>query len=63
MLRSNDRSFPVNRVWGWGGLDTKASDERLTALQIWMDNVVGLRPDATPLVEFISPAAEVRMCT
>ena len=58
VLRSNDRSFPVNRVWGWGGLNAKAADDRLAALQTWMDNVVGLRPDASPLIEFITPPAE-----
>lgn len=55
VLRSNDRVFPVDRVWSRKQLDTKAADERLAALQIWMDNVVGLRPDEPKLVEFISP--------
>lgn len=57
VLRSNDRVFPVNRVWTRKQLDTKAADDRLTSLQMWMDNVVGLRPDEAALMEFVTPEA------
>ena len=54
VLRSNDRVFPVERVWNRKQLDTKAAENRLTALQTWMDNVVGLRPDEVALMDFVS---------
>jgi hypothetical protein len=55
VLRSNDRVFPVERVWDRKQLDTKAAENRLAALQTWMDNVVGLRPDEVALMDFVSP--------
>lgn len=55
VLRSNDRVFPVNRVWTRKQLDTKAAEDRLTALQTWIDNIVGLRPDEPALLDFVSP--------
>jgi hypothetical protein len=57
VLRSNDRIFPVDRVWTRKQMDTKAAENRLTALQTWMDNIVGLRPDESALMDFVSPEA------
>ncbi len=57
VLRSNDRIFPVDRVWTRKQMDTKAAENRLTSLQTWMDNIVGLRPDEVALMDFVSPEA------